>query len=90
MVKRGRDGASYHDRDGALHLAAFPAAEVDPTGAGDCFGATFVTCRLRGRGVEDSLRYANASGARAVGVRGPMEGTSSFAELDAFIAGAGA
>lgn len=89
VVKRGGDGASYHDRDGALHMAAFPAKEIDPTGAGDCFGATFVTCRLQGRGVEDSLRYANASGARAVGVRGPMEGTSSFAELDAFIAGVG-
>ena len=89
VVKRGREGASYHDGDGAFHLAAFPAEEIDPTGAGDCFGATFVTCRLQGRGVEDSLRRANASGARAVGVRGPMEGTSSFAELDAFIAGAG-
>jgi len=88
VVKRGRDGASWHGRDGALHLAAFPAVEIDPTGAGDCFGATFVTCRLRGRSVEDSLRYANASGARAVGVHGPMEGTSSLAELDAFIAGA--
>ena len=87
VVKHGGDGASYHDRDGALRMAAFPAHEVDPTGAGDCFGATFVTCRLQGRGVEDSLRYANASGARAVGIRGPMEGTSSFAELDAFVAG---
>ena len=88
VVKRGNDGASYHGRDGALHMAAFPATEIDPTGAGDCFGATFVTCRLQGRSVEDSLRYANASGARAVTIRGPMEGTSSFAELDAFIAGA--
>ncbi len=88
VVKRGSDGASCHGRDGALRMPAFPATEIDPTGAGDCFGATFVTCRLQGRGVEDSLRYANASGARAVGIRGPMEGTSSFPELDAFIAGA--
>ncbi len=85
VVKRGRDGASCHSRDGALRMQAFPATEIDPTGAGDCFGATFVTCRLQGRGIEDSLRYANASGARAVGVRGPMEGTSSFHELDAFL-----
>lgn len=89
VVKRGCDGASCHGRDGTLRMPAFPAIEIDPTGAGDCFGATFVTCRVQGRGVEESLRYANASGARAVGVRGPMEGTSSFPELDAFIAGAG-
>lgn len=88
VVKRGGDGASFHDGGGALHMAAFPAQEIDPTGAGDCFGATFVTCRLQGRGVEDSLRHANAGGARTAGVRGPMEGTSSSAELDALIAGA--
>jgi len=86
VVKHGREGASCHRRDGTLRMQAFPASEIDPTGAGDCFGATFVTCRLQGRGIEDSLRYANASGARAVGVRGPMEGTSSFPELDAFLA----
>lgn len=89
VVKRGPEGASFHDRDGTLHAPAFSAVEVDPTGAGDCFGATFVTCRLQGRGVLESLRYANASGALAVGVAGPMEGTSGFAELDRFIAAAG-
>lgn len=86
VVKRGAAGASYHDRTGAARAPAFAVDEVDPTGAGDCFGATFVTCRLQGRSVAESLRYANASGARAVQVRGPMEGTSSFAELDAFMA----
>jgi tagatose kinase len=86
VVKRGAEGASYHDAKGSLHLSSFPAKEVDPTGAGDCFGATFVTCRLQGRSVEESLRYANASGARTVGVKGPMEGTSTFAQLDELIA----
>ena len=86
VVKRGAEGASYHDRAQTLHMAAFGAAEIDPTGAGDCFGATFVTCRLQGRDIAASLRYANASGARAVGVRGPMQGASSFADLDAFLA----
>ena len=90
VVKRGSEGASFHDRAQSLHLPAFAVAEIDPTGAGDCFGATFVTCRLQGRSVADSLRYANASGALAVGRRGPMEGTSTFAELDALVAAAGA
>ncbi len=90
VVKRGSAGASFHDGTQTLHLPAFAVAELDPTGAGDCFGATFVTCRQQGRSVADSLRYANASGALAVGRRGPMEGTAGFAELDALIAGAGA
>jgi D-tagatose-1,6-bisphosphate aldolase subunit GatZ/KbaZ len=32
--------------------------------------------------VQESLAYANASGARAVAIKGPMEGTSTLAELD--------
>ena len=86
VVKQGAAGAAYHDRDGCVRQAAFGATEIDPTGAGDCFGATFVVCRRLGFGVAESLRYACASGARAVGVRGPMEGVSHFAELDAVIA----
>lgn len=86
VLKRGAHGASYHDRERSLAVPGFPVQEIDPTGAGDCFGAAFVVCRLQGRSVDESLVYANASGACAVRVRGPMEGTSSFAELDAFIA----
>jgi len=35
--------------------------------------------------IEQSLTYANAAGAHAVTVKGPMEGASTFADLDAFI-----
>jgi len=44
----------------AASVRRLSSDELDPTGAGDCFGATFVTCRLQGRSVEESLRYANA------------------------------
>lgn len=86
VVKRGALGSSYYDGRSALHAPPLSTEEIDPTGAGDCFGATFVTCRRLGKSIEDSLLYANASGARTVTVRGPMEGASTFAELDAFIA----
>lgn len=63
--------------------APFPARERDPTGAGDCFGATFVTCWLRDMPRARALALAAASGARAVERQGPMEGTSTLAELEA-------
>ena len=85
VVKRGAEGASYHDRARTVRQAGFAAVEVDPTGAGDCFGATFVVCRRLGFEVEECLRYACASGTLAVGVRGPMEGVAGFAALDAVI-----
>ncbi|MGA3215311.1 MAG: D-tagatose-bisphosphate aldolase, class II, non-catalytic subunit [Acidimicrobiales bacterium] len=88
VVKNGPQGSTYYDADGSRNAPGYVVKEVDPTGAGDCFGATFVTCRLQGRSVEESLDYANAAGARVVGIRGPMEGTSTFAQLDALRAGA--
>lgn len=82
VLKRGSKGCSYFDKTQRLSMPAYGTKEIDPTGAGDCFGGTFVTCRLMDMPVADALRYANASGAIAVSRKGPMEGTSSFAELD--------
>jgi len=90
VVKNGAAGATYYGANGTVSAPGYPVEELDPTGAGDCFDATFVTCRLQGLSVQESLAYANASGARAVTIGGPMEGTSSFAELDAFRSRAGA
>ena len=64
----------------------FKVEEVDPTGAGDCFGATFVSCWLRDMPPACCLAYAAASGALAVTRQGPMEGAASQADLDAFLA----
>jgi sugar/nucleoside kinase (ribokinase family) len=86
VVKRGVSGASYYDHSSVAHARAPPVKEVDPTGAEDCFGATFVVCRLRGMPVEECLRYANANGARTVTLKGPMEGAATFVEPDAWLA----
>jgi sugar/nucleoside kinase (ribokinase family) len=86
VVKRGAAGATLYDASGATTLAAFAVDEVDPTGAGDTFSATFVVGWLRGLPGREALRRANAAGALAVGRRGPMEGTSSAAEIAGFLA----
>jgi D-tagatose-bisphosphate aldolase class II non-catalytic subunit len=82
VVKHGAAGATYYDTKDSVSAGGYQVDELDPTGAGDCFDATFVTCRILGRTATESLDYANASGARAVSVRGPMEGTSTFAQLE--------
>ncbi|MEI8180681.1 sugar kinase [Aestuariivirga sp.] len=86
VVKHGADGASYHDADGAIHAAPLAVDEVDPTGAGDVFDATFVVLWLRGIPPPESLRYANASGARNVLFKGPMEGVASLPDLEMWLA----
>jgi tagatose kinase len=86
VLKRGAAGAQVFTVAGCIDGPPFSVNEVDPTGAGDCFGATFVVCRRLGMAADRALAYANAAGARTVTVKGPMEGASTFAELDIFIA----
>lgn len=86
VIKRGADGSSHFAGDQRVDVAALPVREVDPTGAGDCFGATFTTCRLLGYSPQKALQYANAAGASAVSQLGPMEGAADFAALDLLLA----
>lgn len=86
VLKRGAKGASHFDATGRIDIAPLTVEEIDPTGAGDCFGGTFVALRLAGASPLEALRLANAAGARAVTRTGPMEGSSTRAELDRFLA----
>lgn len=87
VVKRGAEGARCYTPGGLmLEQPAFPVIERDPTGAGDCFGAAFVACWLRGLPLGRTLALAAASGARAVEKQGPMEGASTVEDLDAMVA----
>ena len=70
LLKKGAQGSVYHDRERRIATPAFPAEEVDPTGAGDCFGGTFVACLAQGVPLERAVRLANAAGALAVGKKG--------------------
>jgi sugar/nucleoside kinase (ribokinase family) len=70
-----------------VSVTGLPTEEIDPTGAGDCFDATFVACWLEGMEPRATLRFANAAGALAVRRKGPMEGTSTRAEIEALLAG---
>lgn len=87
--KKGVRGARYIDANEDISVPAFSVTEIDPTGAGDIFGATFVTGWLGQRPPAENLRRAAAAGAIAVTRKGPMQGVSTLAELDAFLARAG-
>jgi len=87
VLKRGPDGASVFTREGRFDAPGHDVVEMDPTGAGDCFGGAYIACRRLDMGIDQALAYANAAGALAVTKRGPMEGASTRAALDAFMAG---
>lgn len=89
IIKRAQRGASYYTCENnmlsAIHLPGYPVQAVDPTGAGDCFGASFISLFLSGFSAAKALKYANASGALAVTHQGPMEGLSSRQGIEHFL-----
>jgi tagatose kinase len=59
VVKRGEAGAALFTADGArVDSPGFVVEEVDPTGAGDCFGGAYVACRRLGMSARMALDYA--------------------------------
>ncbi|MCS6835301.1 MAG: sugar kinase [Anaerolineae bacterium] len=85
VITQGADGALLCQGDQTIHVAGFPVQEVDPTGAGDCFGAAFLVRWLAGDDPTHAVRFANACGALAVTRRGPMSGARPLAEVLAFM-----
>ncbi len=85
LLKRGKDGSTYFDPTQRIDTPAFIANEIDPTGAGDCFGGTFISSLAQGVPIDRAVVLANAAGSLAVQARGPMEGNSTLAELAALV-----
>jgi sugar/nucleoside kinase (ribokinase family) len=83
VLKRGAQGCIGCDAGETIALPAHSVQVVDPTGAGDCFCATFVTLAAAGQPLAVALARANAAGALAVMQLGPMEGNSTLAQIDA-------
>ncbi|GJN23392.1 hypothetical protein PR202_gb11037 [Eleusine coracana subsp. coracana] len=66
IVTEGRDGCRLYWDGGESRVAAFPAVQVDPTGAGDSFLAGFAAGLLWGLSATDAALLGNFFGAAAV------------------------
>ena len=90
VLKRGAEGTEGLSRSGErIDLKAHSVEVRDPTGAGDCFCATFVSLIATGTyGFRQALERANAAGALAVTRIGPMEGNSNLATVEALLSSA--
>ena len=73
-LKCGAQGSRIFTADRTLAIPPIEVDEVDPTGAGDCYGAAFVVGLLEGWKLARIGRFANIVGALAVTQKGPMEG----------------
>jgi sugar/nucleoside kinase (ribokinase family) len=74
-LKRGQHGSTVFTASEVIEVPPHEVVEVDPTGAGDCYGAAFVVGLLEGWDLAQVGRFANLVGALSVTRKGPMEGT---------------
>lgn len=68
VVTLGRDGCAAWDGDRYWRLPAFPAAAVDPTGAGDVFNGVLAAALTEGMPLAAGLLHASAAAALSVAV----------------------
>jgi len=73
VITLAERGSMIYLADRTIEMGAYPAKEVDPTGAGDCFGAAFLIRLLETGDVLDAARFASCVGSFVVegeGVQG--------------------
>jgi sugar/nucleoside kinase (ribokinase family) len=73
-LKLGAEGSIVYTSEQTIRAPPISVTEVDPTGAGDCYGGAFVVGLLEGWELAQVARFANIVGALAVTKLGPMEG----------------
>ncbi len=81
-LKQGAAGSTLFTAAEQVHIPGLRVAEVDPTGAGDCYAAGLAVALLQGWDLPRAGRFANAVGALAVTQQGPMEGAPWRAEVE--------
>lgn len=67
IVTDGKEGCRVYWKDGEVRIPAFPAVEVDPTGAGDSFLGGFLVGLAGGLAVPDAALLGNFFGSITVG-----------------------
>ena len=70
-VTQGASGCTVFENGKGWHVPAFPAVEVDATGAGDVFAAAFLIRLLENGSPISAARYANCVASFAVEAPGP-------------------
>lgn len=87
VVKLGSAGALALSGDESISCPAFPVEVVDTIGAGDAFDAGFLSGRLRGWSLSESVRLGTILGALATTVPDDVAGAPTWAEVQKYFGG---
>jgi sugar/nucleoside kinase (ribokinase family) len=81
VLTRNRRGARVHTDGTWRSIGAFPAEEIDPTGAGDVFAAALMVRFHETDDLAEAMRFAAAASACAIEARG-TEGIAGRGQIE--------
>ncbi|MEM2741748.1 MAG: carbohydrate kinase family protein, partial [Nitrososphaeria archaeon] len=81
IVTRGKDPVIVSHKNGVFEVNTIDVNVEDPTGAGDVFGAAFLTEYLRSKNVETAVKFANIAAGLKIRYRGP-EGFPTIKDIE--------
>ena len=89
VIKLGPRGCAVFTPGVEVTSPAFDVDAKDTTGAGDCFVGGFLAALLRGAGLPEAARFANAVGALSVQHVGGAVGIEDGVDIDEWIRASG-
>ena len=70
VITLGSNGCYCRSATEEIRLRGHKVPVIDPTGAGDTFNSSFISCLMKGTTLRYAAEFANAAGAYAVTVKG--------------------
>ena len=82
IMTLGSKGVAYGENGMVCKVPAFKVQPIDTTGAGDTFNGAFAVARANGKGIAESIRFANAAAALSVQKLGAQSGMPYLNEVE--------
>lgn len=82
VVTDGKNGSYCYDGEHMFKTGIIEEAPVvEPTGAGDAYAAGFATARIKGKSIEDAMRWGTYNASAVIGKIGPQAGLVTLEQM---------
>lgn len=85
VITDGPNGAYAYDGKLALHMPVIDVPVVERTGAGDSFSTGVIAATVKGKSIDEALRWGQFNSASVIQYIGPQEGLLSTAKMKKFL-----
>lgn len=89
IITDGPEGTYAYDGQKYLHMPIVEAKVVERTGAGDAFGSGFLAGYIKGKPLEECLKWGTVNSASVLGHVGPQAGLLTKEKMEEWLVRAG-